>query len=58
LAAAAPATTAYRPAGGATIFSGREGQFPFVDSVGEQMIGNGKIKIDGFVLKGGWWHPT
>ena len=45
-------------AGDATIFSVREGQFPFVDSVGEQMIGSRKIQIDGVVLKGGWWHPT
>ncbi len=45
-------------AGDATIFSVQEGRFPFVDSVGEQLIGSKKIKIDGVVLKGGWWHPT
>ena len=45
-------------AGDATIFSISEGRFPFVDSLGEQMIGSKKIKIDGVVLKGSWWHPT
>ncbi len=45
-------------AGDATIFSVSEGRFPFVDSLGEQMIGSKKIKIDGVVLKGSWWHPT
>ena len=45
-------------AGDATIFTVSEGSFPYVDSVGERMIGSKKIKIDGVVLKGHWWHPA
>lgn len=45
-------------AGDATIFTVSEGRFPFIDSTGEQMIGGKKIKIEGVVLKGGWWHPA
>jgi dihydroorotase len=55
-----PELGALRPgsAGDATIFSVSEGRFPFIDSVGEQMVGARKIKIEGIVLKGGWWHPA
>lgn len=45
-------------AGDATIFSVSEGRFLLIDSVGEQLIGSKKIKIEGVVLKGGWWHPA
>jgi dihydroorotase len=45
-------------AGDATIFSISEGRFPFVDSVGEQMIGSKRLEIEGVVLGGTWWHPT
>lgn len=55
-----PELGALRPgsAGDATIFSVSEGRFPFIDSVGEQIVGARKIKIEGIVLKGGWWHPA
>ena len=55
-----PELGALRPgsAGDATIFSVSEGRFPLIDSVGEQMVGTRKIKIEGIVLKGGWWHPA
>jgi dihydroorotase len=45
-------------AGDATIFSVREGNFPFVDSLGERMTGSKKIAIEGVILKGQWWHPV
>lgn len=45
-------------AGDATIFTVNDGSFPFVDSVGERMIGNKKILIEGVALKGHWWHPA
>ncbi len=45
-------------AGDATVFTVNEGSFPYVDSVGERMIGNKKIIIDGVALKGHWWHPA
>jgi dihydroorotase len=45
-------------AGDATIFSISEGRFPFIDSAGEQLIGSKKLKIEGVVLGGKWWHPT
>ena len=45
-------------AGDATIFTVSDGSFPYFDSVGERMIGNKKIAIDGVVLKGHWWHPA
>jgi dihydroorotase len=45
-------------AGDATIFTVSDGSFPYFDSVGERMIGNKKIGINGVVLKGHWWHPA
>ena len=45
-------------AGDATIFTVNDGSFPYFDSVGERMIGNKKIGINGVVLKGHWWHPA
>ncbi len=43
--------------GDATIFSVREGQFDYVDSVGEVLRGGRQIKSDGVVLGGRWWDP-
>jgi dihydroorotase len=45
-------------AGDATIFTIGEGRFPFVDSLGEQMIGSRKFNIEGVVLGGKWWHSA
>ncbi len=45
-------------AGDATIFTVSDGSFPYFNSVGERMIGNKKIGINGVVLKGHWWHPA
>ncbi len=43
--------------GDATIFSLAEGRFPFIDSVGEKVIGEAKIDTKAVVLAGRWWHP-
>ena len=44
-------------AGDATLLSIREGQFDYVDVVGEHLIGDRKFVSEGVVLKGKWWHP-
>jgi dihydroorotase len=44
--------------GDATIISIREGQFDYVDVVGEHLIGDRKIASDGVVIGGRWWHPN
>ena len=43
--------------GDATIFSVSEGQFDYVDSVGEVLRGDKQIVSDGIVLGGRWWNP-
>jgi dihydroorotase len=43
--------------GDATILSVREGQFDYVDVVGEHMTGDKRIVSDGVVIAGRWWHP-
>jgi dihydroorotase len=43
--------------GDATILSIREGQFDYVDAVGEHMTGDRRIVSEGVVLAGRWWHP-
>jgi len=43
--------------GDATIISVREGQFDYVDVVGEHLTGDRKIVSDGVVIAGRWWHP-
>jgi dihydroorotase len=43
--------------GDATILSIREGQFDYVDVVGEHMTGNRRIVSEGVVIAGRWWHP-
>jgi dihydroorotase len=44
--------------GDATILSIREGQFDYVDVVGEHMTGDKKIVSDAVVIAGKWWHPS
>ena len=43
--------------GDATILSIQQGEFDYVDVVGEHMTGNRKINSDGVVIAGRWWHP-
>jgi dihydroorotase len=43
--------------GDATLLSIREGQFDYVDVVGEHMTGNRRIVSEGVVVAGRWWHP-
>ena len=43
--------------GDATLISVREGQFDYVDVVGEHLSGNRKIMSEGVVIGGRWWHP-
>src|SRR5258707_8131424 len=44
--------------GDATILSVDEGQFDYVDTVGEHMMGRRKINARGAVIAGIWWHPA
>jgi dihydroorotase len=43
--------------GDATLLSIREGQFDYVDVVGEHMTGDKRIISEGVVIAGRWWHP-
>ena len=43
--------------GDATLLSIREGQFDYVDVVGEHLTGDRKIVSEGVVIGGRWWHP-
>src|SRR6201987_1059227 len=43
--------------GDATLISIKEGQFDYVDVVGEHMTGTSKIASEGVVIGGRWWHP-
>ncbi len=43
--------------GDATILSVRQGQFDYVDVVGEHMTGDRRILSEGVVIAGKWWHP-
>ena len=36
----------------------RDGQFDYMDVVGEKMVGDKKIFSEGVVLNGRWWHPN
>jgi dihydroorotase len=45
-------------AGDATILSVDEGQFDYVDVVGEHLIGDRKINSRGVIIAGKWWHPA
>src|ERR1700751_33295 len=43
--------------GDATLISIKQGQFDYVDVVGEHLIGDRKIVSEGVVIGGRWWHP-
>jgi dihydroorotase len=43
--------------GDATILSIKEGQFDYVDVVGEHLTGDRKIASEGVVVAGCWFHP-
>jgi dihydroorotase len=43
--------------GDATLLSIREGEFDYVDVVGEHMTGDRRIVSEGVVIAGRWWHP-
>lgn len=43
--------------GDATLISVRQGQFDYVDVVGEHLTGDRKIVSEGVVIAGRWWHP-
>ncbi len=44
--------------GDATLISIKEGQFDYVDVVGEHLTGDRKIVSEGVVIGGRWWHPA
>jgi dihydroorotase len=44
-------------AGDATVLSIKEGQFDYLDVVGEHLAGNRRITSDGVVIAGRWWYP-
>ena len=54
-----PELGSFRPgsAGDATILSVREGEFDYVDVLGEHMTGDKRIVSEGVVIGGRWWHP-
>jgi dihydroorotase len=43
--------------GDATILSIKNGQFDYVDVVGEHLTGDRRIVSEGIVIGGRWWHP-
>jgi dihydroorotase len=43
--------------GDATVISIREGQFDYLDVVGEHLTGDRKIVSEAVVIGGQWWHP-
>jgi dihydroorotase len=45
-------------AGDATIIKVREGQFDYVDVIGEHLTGDRKIASEGVVIAGRWWHQS
>ena len=55
-----PELGSFKPgcAGDATIMTVRDGQFDYMDVVGEKMVGDKKIFSEGVVLNGRWWHPN
>jgi len=60
LALQRPELGSFKPgcAGDATIMTVRDGQFDYMDVVGEKMVGDKKIFSEGVVLSGRWWHPN
>jgi len=45
-------------AGDATIITVREGQFDYVDVLGEHLTGDRKIASEAVVVAGRWWHSS
>src|ERR1700723_2141832 len=43
--------------GDATLIAIKQGQFDYVDVIGEHLIGDRKIASEGVVIGGRWWHP-
>jgi dihydroorotase len=43
--------------GDATLISIKQGQFDYVDVVGEHLTGDRRIVSEGVVIGGRWWHP-
>src|ERR1700751_4671409 len=43
--------------GDATLIAIKQGQFDYVDVVGEHLTGTSKIVSEGVVIGGRWWHP-
>jgi dihydroorotase len=43
--------------GDATVLSLREGNFDYVDVVGEHLMGDKRLVSEGVVIAGRWWHP-
>jgi dihydroorotase len=43
--------------GDATVLSVKNGQFDYVDVVGEHLTGDRRIVSEGVVIAGRWWHP-
>jgi len=43
--------------GDATILSIQQGEFDYVDVVGEHLRGDRKVVSEGVVIAGRWWHP-
>ena len=43
--------------GDATILSIKDGRFDYVDVVGEHLAGDRRIRSEGVVIAGRWWHP-
>lgn len=54
-----PELGTFKPSGvgDATVLSIRDGEFDYVDVVGEHMIGRKRIMSEGVVIDGRWWHP-
>ena len=44
--------------GDVAILSVDEGEFNYVDVVGETLVGDKKVNVQGVVLAGSWWHPS
>ena len=51
------AASSREASGDATLISIEEGQFDYVDVVGEHLFGDRKIVSEGVVIAGRWWHP-
>src|SRR6202043_3534232 len=43
--------------GDAPVLSIKEGQFDYVDVVGDPLAGDRRISSDGVVIAGRWWYP-